>query len=295
MMRNEFRILCVGATHWDSVGQACSHLGIGDDLPGVIERRPGGVATNIAAGLAAHGVPVSLCSVVGDDPAGRELIQALVARGIDCNGVLRIDGAATGHYIAIEDNRGDLFAAIADGALLDQNQNGIVAQCTAMIQNFETVVLDANLGKPALQAISDAARQHQVKIVFNPVSPAKAARLGFLLSGGYAPTIVANRAEVNAMLGSTFSNAPDAAKALQARSNGTALVTDGAKSVALATSEDVVSSVPPAVSEDVSVTGAGDALMAGYLASTIHGAPPESALRSAFEAAANHMKSDMSR
>ena len=294
-MEDGSRILCVGATHWDSVGRAGSQLRIGDDIPGVIERRPGGVATNIATGLAAQAVPVSLCSVVGDDPAGRDLIQTLEARGIDCNDVLRIEGASTGQYIAIENDRGDLFAAIADGAVLDENQHRIVSRCEVIIQHAETVVLDANLGIPALQTISDAARQHQVKIVINPVSPVKATRLEFLLSDEYTPTIVANRAEVTAMLGATFQNVRDAAAALQVRSKGTALVTDGANAIALATSEDTIVAIPPVVSEDISVTGAGDALLAAYLASAIHGAPPETALRTALEAAVNHMKSSTSR
>src|SRR6185503_10077892 len=48
---------------------------------------PGGAA-NCAMNLAALGAHISLISVVGNDPAGRELLSKLEAAGVDVSGVI---------------------------------------------------------------------------------------------------------------------------------------------------------------------------------------------------------------
>src|SRR6187455_199448 len=50
------------------------------------ETVPGGAA-NCALNLASLGANVSLIGVAGDDEAGRQLIKALTAGGVDCSGV----------------------------------------------------------------------------------------------------------------------------------------------------------------------------------------------------------------
>ena len=67
MMTIGARILCVGAAHWDVIGRASVPLAEGADVPGRIQRRSGGVALNIARGVAVLEGASRLCSVVGDD------------------------------------------------------------------------------------------------------------------------------------------------------------------------------------------------------------------------------------
>ncbi|MEO0625154.1 MAG: PfkB family carbohydrate kinase [Pseudomonadota bacterium] len=67
---------CVGGAHWDIIGRADGPVRAGDDVPGRIEQRPGGVALNVALGPAERGCAVRLCAVVGDDEAGRSLVIA---------------------------------------------------------------------------------------------------------------------------------------------------------------------------------------------------------------------------
>ena len=293
MMASDRRVLCVGAAHWDIIGRSAGPLHAGDDVPGRVARRRGGVAANIAVGLAARWVPVSLCAVVGADDAGAALIGDLQSRRVNCRGVLTIEGAATDTYLAIENDQGDLFAAIADGALLDEHADALAGQAEAMLQFAHCIFLDANLPTAVLERLSEAARDAGIEIAANPVSPAKAPRLTFLLSGSFTPTLIANRTEAGVLLGTACENARDAAQALQARSNGVALVTDGPGPVALATPDGMIEAIPPSLPSGASVTGAGDALLAAFLASPHRQANPEAALRFAVEAAAEHMKSSM--
>src|SRR5712691_4134506 len=58
------------------------------------ETTPGGAA-NCAMNLASLGASVALISVVGEDEAGRALIEKLNAAGVDCAGVLSEPGIIT--------------------------------------------------------------------------------------------------------------------------------------------------------------------------------------------------------
>src|SRR5690606_7958115 len=57
-------------------------------------RRLGGAA-NVVHNLRALGGQVTVCGVVGEDPAGRELLAELARIGADAGGVVRSRGAAT--------------------------------------------------------------------------------------------------------------------------------------------------------------------------------------------------------
>lgn len=284
------QILCIGAAHWDVIGRTGVRLTIGEDVAGKIERRPGGVALNIALGLARRGRAVSLCSVVGEDAAGQSLVQDLEALGVDCTHLLQIATGITGQYIAIEDNRGDLFAAIADASLLEQNEEALARRTGLALGSMKTILLEANLRDGTLQRIARAGRDVGVEIVANPVSPAKAKRLEFLLSGGFAPTIVANLTEANELLDQPFGSSRDAARALNYRSSGTALVTDGPRPATLATNAELITLTPPTPPADVSITGAGDAVLSAFLASPERHNDPGRALQIALDAAADHIR-----
>jgi D-beta-D-heptose 7-phosphate kinase/D-beta-D-heptose 1-phosphate adenosyltransferase len=55
---------------------------------------PGGAA-NVAKNLAALGVETKLCGVVGDDGASRTLVRLVSGDGIDCAGLVRVEGRGT--------------------------------------------------------------------------------------------------------------------------------------------------------------------------------------------------------
>ncbi len=284
------RILCIGAAHWDIVGRAGAPVHFGDDVPGRIERRLGGVALNVALGLAGLGCRVSLCSVVGRDDGGNALLLRAMTCRVDCRHVVQISGAASEAYVAIEDDTGNLAAAVADGGLLEAHAEAVIAQAEAGAQTVAAVFLEANLPKAAIERVAEIARLRNVELIANPVSPAKAVRLAGLLSGPAHQTIIANVEEANVLTGATHESAKEAAKAMHLSGAETALVTHGANSAALATSDGVVISTPASLPPGASVTGAGDALLAGYLASPDRHCDPQAALDFSLRCAADHMK-----
>ena len=69
-------ILCIGSVLWDVVGHAEQPLGERPDVPGRIRRLPGGVALNIAMGLARFGLaPVLLSRITSYNVCYTKLLR----------------------------------------------------------------------------------------------------------------------------------------------------------------------------------------------------------------------------
>lgn len=283
------RILCIGAAHWDIIARADGAVAVGDDLPGWITRRPGGVALNVAMGLARLRCRVGLAGVVGNDPDGMALMDQMRGVGVDCDLILQVEGT-TDKYVAIEDRDGSLVAAIADARLLDASAGVLADRAIGELEDIDTAFVDANLPAAEIARIGQCAGACGVEVVVNPVSPAKAHRLTGLFDGTRGPAVVCNLAEANVLTGRLDGCAKDAAEALVRTGSDIALVTAGGEPVALATSEVVFVERPPAVPPGASVTGAGDALLAAFLAAPDRRTNPEGALRSALQAAEKKMR-----
>ena len=107
MSSSDRTFLCAGAAHWDIIARASVEVGPGGDVPGRVIRRPGGVAANVAMGLARQHFLVRLCAIVGEDDAGTSLGREMTAAGVNCEALL-VQPAATNTYVAIEDKDGEL-------------------------------------------------------------------------------------------------------------------------------------------------------------------------------------------
>ena len=113
MSSSDRTFLCAGAAHWDIIARASVEVGPGGDVPGQVIRRPGGVAANVAVGLARRHFSVRLCAIVGQDDAGTSLAREMRATGVNCDALL-VQSEATNTYVAIEDKDGELIAAVAE-------------------------------------------------------------------------------------------------------------------------------------------------------------------------------------
>ena len=282
--------LCIGSALWDIIGQTDLPMVAGNDKPGQITRRPGGVVLNIAAGLAERGVVPMLLSAVGRDAEGEALIEEITAKGILCDNVHRMD-APTDRYMAIE-AQGQILGAIADcasleregEALLEPLRDGRLGSPTAPYTGL--AVIDGNLPIQTIEAIVAKGDLASARTVFAPASPGKADRMAPVL-GQPGVTLFLNRGEAEIVLGATFENSTAAAKALAVR-NTAAVVTDGHRAAAVCRDDKLTTLTPPQVVVR-SATGAGDAFLAGFLAAEINGADDHDCLQAALDAGAAHV------
>jgi len=282
-------IFCIGAVLWDVIGRTDTPLRPGDDVPGQIIEAPGGVALNIATGLAQLGIRPVLLTAVGRDAAGDALIAACAGRGIDTSHVWRSPDRPTDRYVAIEAG-GGLVAAIADTRTLEAAgdrilrplEDGTFGSADAPCPG--AIVLDGNLAAALVAGIATRPAFAAADLRVASAGSGKAHRLRPLI-GHPGATFYLNRAEAARMLDADFSSAPRAAQALVDAGAARALVTDGAAEAALAWPGGLATATPPAVARP-RATGAGDRLMAAHIAAEAQGETGAAALETALAAAA---------
>lgn len=240
-------VVVVGGANVDVKARTTAPLVAATSNPGTVLRTPGGVGRNVAENLARLGSRVALVSVVGSDPDGDWLLEETAVAGVDVGPVLR--GGRTGRYVAVLDTDGDLVAGVSDMAATD----AITPEALDhdLLRSAALVVVDGNLSVPTVDAVLALG----VRVVVDPVSVAKAARIAPLL-GGQRPVfaITPNQDEL-AALGSVGS--------LHERGVEVVWVRRGADGSLLSTPDGDLALAAPPVSP-VDVTGAGDAMLAAF-------------------------------
>ena len=113
------RIACIGGAVFDRKYSAKNALVPATSNPVHGFRSHGGVARNVAENLARLDVAVSFVSIVGDDEAGRALMDALGELGVDTSHVAADQTRPTAEYIAILDPQNDLALGLADMDIFD--------------------------------------------------------------------------------------------------------------------------------------------------------------------------------
>ncbi len=274
-------VVCFGAAHWDVLARAAAPLAPGADVPGHVLRRPGGVAFNVAAALAARARAVVLLAVVGRDAAGEALADAARQAGIGTGHLLRHAGA-TDTYLAIETPEGALYAAVADCTALEREADALLERLTTACAGAAMLVIDGNLPEPVLARLPEGP-----PLALVAASPVKAARLRPALRRP-GTTLYANLDEAAAIVGGPVAGAADAARALAALGLGSALITGGADAAAWLGAGRIIERRPPPVALK-SVTGAGDTLVAAHVDARLRGIEDGDALETALAAAAAHV------
>ncbi|KAI9048287.1 hypothetical protein LZ554_008082 [Drepanopeziza brunnea f. sp. 'monogermtubi'] len=138
----------------------------------------GGVGHNVA--LAAHRASgsssVQLRSFIGDDLAGKTVLDALAEEGLDSSGIATIPAGRTAQYVAVNDGKKDLVLAMADMNLFatESPQTLIMQRPPA---GLKWVVVDANWQRGSIRKIISHYHALDAHVAFEPVSVAKSAGL----------------------------------------------------------------------------------------------------------------------
>jgi len=258
------RILVVGGAHLDREGRLFAPHIAGASNPGRWETHAGGGAFNAARNLARLGHAVTLVSPRGGDAAGETVARAAEAAGIEDCPITFLD-RATPSYSAILEPDGNLVTALADMQLYDMvpARRLSTRQFRARLAAAEFLLVDANLPADALAHLAAMARARGLPVAAIAISPAKVVRyeaaladLGFLFM---------NRNEARALTGLTEPGAQGFGPALRALGLSAGVVTAGGEAVTAFAGDESVTVVPPPLADIADVTGAGDALAAGFL------------------------------
>ncbi|HYN89441.1 MAG TPA: carbohydrate kinase family protein [Ardenticatenaceae bacterium] len=287
MAAEDARILVVGAAGLDIKAQTPVLLEHGVSVPGQIHLSLGGSGRNIAENLARLELETLLFSVVGDDPAGRYLVEATGRVGVDVGQVLLSKGRHhTGAYLAMRGPDGDTEWALDDMEIMELISPEYIDARRALFPGANTIVLDMNVPPPTVRAIYGLARQYGITVCADPTSRHLAARLLPYLE--QTAIITPNQSEAEVLCGCTIRSADDAAQAalqLVAQGVGLAIITLGDRGLVYASDEER-GHIPALEVEAVDVTGIGDALTATVVFGLINGFPVDEAIRLGVTAAA---------
>ncbi len=231
----------------------------------------GGVARNVAENLSRLGVFSSLVSVLGEDENGRGIIRHLGELGVDTQCCEFSGRYRTAEYVAVLEPCGDLVVGLADMAIFDAFTPDIIESHWPEIASSEWIFADCNLPPATLAALVSSARKQRLNLAIDAVSTVKATRLPQDLSG--IGILFLNFDEARALVGEEgicLSSFEDTSSALLERGACRLILTNGPDGLLVA---DTVTSLRlrAAGVNVVDVTGAGDALIAGTLASMIAG------------------------
>jgi pseudouridine kinase len=280
--QNKDYVCVVGGANVDIEGRAPGPLLHGDSNPGSVIRSPGGVGRNIAENLARLDVPTRLITALGRDHSGTWLHDLTAASGVDLADSVWSEFALTATYLSVIDGSGEMAVAVNDMAVMESLDVAALDARLSTLENAAAVVVDCNLASESIGHIAGTLTGGPLFV--DPVSVAKAGRVAPHLASVH--TLKPNRAEAALLSGVEISGKrglETAAKALLDAGVRQVVISLAAEGIYFANAE-TSGTLTPSIQDVASVTGAGDALMAGLVHAHLADLDIEDAVRFALAA-----------
>ena len=268
-------VIVVGDLMADVVATVTAPLAHASDTPAEIVRRPGGGGANVAARLAAAGVPTLLVARVGEDAAGQAALAELREGGVELE--IAIDAQRpTGTCVVIVEPGGERTM------LPDRGANAALEPADLPIDEFTEgkhlhlsgyTLLDPGSRSAGLVALEHA-RAAGMSISVDPASAAPLADLGSAAFLGWtrrAGLLLPNAEEAAVLTGARD---PEAAAWALAKDGREVVITLGKEGALWSDGERVERGRASPAPARVDSTGAGDAFTAGWLAARLSGEEP---------------------
>ena len=265
-MKENGYIVVVGALNVDLGGFGGPGFRLKDSIPGRIQARVGGVGCNIALALSALGADVRFLTILGDDAfAGmaREQLRDQLSLSL----AFTAAGRATSSYLFINDDHGDLVAAVNDMDILQEMNPQRLAERAEVLAGASLLVLDANLSEAAVCWLCSHV---DCPVLADPVSVGKAGRLSKVLNR--LDVIKPNILELEYFCGQKIKDEEEAlgaARILRTMGPSRVFVSLGEKGMVYV-SEEEEGVIPSLAARIESTNGAGDTALAvlAYLRQT---------------------------
>ena len=255
-------VLCIGATLVDELYFCEQNCIPHTSNPAVKTTSIGGVISNIAQHLGLLNLQPSLITALGNDADGVYITKSLNQKGITLQESIVADDT-TGKYVSILNPDGNLVVAVCQDISCKYLTPAFLATKTDFIKGFYLLIVDANIPAASIQWLIDFAKQHQQKIIIEPVSVVKATKLASLnLEGVFM--ITPNEDELRAMAEIETNNEYKLVESFFRRGVQQVWIRKGSQGSVIHTPHvSLVLGVP-----EISIcdsTGAGDAALAGWI------------------------------
>jgi ribokinase len=268
-------VLVAGAINTDLVAQVRTAPEAGETVTGTsFAVFGGGKGANQAFAAARSGVATAMLGAVGGDDFGRQRLADLTAEGIDTNGVIVTDRAASGVALIIVDETGQNRIAYVPGATATID----VGWATEALRRSRAGVLLTTLELPAsaLRTLYGEARRAGATIINNATpEPGDGREIAAM-----ADVLIVNETEASELLGirDGVLDWLEIAEALRRLGPPAVIVTLGEAGAAVV-ADGIAERLPAPKVDVVDSTGAGDAFSGAFAARIAAGADLLSAAR----------------
>ena len=245
-------------------------------LGGPFATFPGGKGANQAVAAARAGAQVAMVGCVGGDSYGPILRGGLETEGIDTRHVVVQSGLASGVALIAVAPDGQNTIIVAPGANAALSVE-LIEQAAEVIRGADALLLQLEVPLPAIMRAAALAREAGTIVILNP-APAQPLPPEVLASADF---VVPNETEAEALSGiapDDWAAAEQAARALVAGNDGSAVITLGARGALLFDASQPVRQ-PPFPVDVVDATAAGDAFLGAFAVALAEGRHARDAVR----------------
>lgn len=285
-------IVVFGGAHIDRRGRIATPTVLGASNPGRWFEEAGGGGFNAARGMARLGLSVSMVAPRGGDAEGEAVARAAEAAGVIDRPFTFLD-RRTPSYTAILEADGNLVVALADMELYALFSPRRLRQRALrdLVAKAELVLVDANLPSETLSGALRMAKETGARTAAIAISPAKVGRLRPAFAD--LDLLFLNEAEAAAIAGERSTTAEGWPALLRSAGIAGGVVTRGGRAAVAFDGSGIATVRPPDIDALGDVTGAGDALAAGFLTARMQDADLGDCLRAGVAAAAVTVRSPL--
>lgn len=262
-MKIKRKYYVIGGANIDLLGKSYDSLKPSDSNPGAISMSFGGVSRNIAENLALMGEEVVFLSVFGDDGLGKQCLEHLDSLSIDTSHSVIINHRRSSTYMAIANKDGEMVSAIADMGILEELNQTHLEGFLQCIASHDILIMDTNLSESMIDYITSNCRGI---IAVDPISSKKAVKIIPFLSR--VSVFKPNRIEAEMVCGFGIEDDESLMKALlhlRSYKIKHVIISLGSQGGVIANDEGIYRYRTKEF-DIISVTGAGDAFLASYVA-----------------------------
>ncbi|WKC48291.1 MULTISPECIES: ribokinase [Pseudomonas] len=271
------KVVVVGSLNMDLVTRASRLPRAGETLIGQsFSTVPGGKGANQAVASARLGAEVAMIGCIGSDAYGIQLRDALLAEGIDCQAVSRVDGSSGVALIVVDDSSQNAIVIVAgsNGELTPAS----LQAADAVLQAADVIVCQLEVPLETVGYALKRGRELGKTVILNP-APAS----GPLPAQWYASIdyLIPNESEATALSGvavDSLDSAKLAAAQLIKAGAAKVIITLGAQGALFSDGNRVEHLAAPNV-KAVDTTAAGDTFVGGFAAALAHGKSEAEAIR----------------
>ena len=280
-------VMVIGGANLDIKAKTLAAHIAATSNPATIISKPGGVARNIAHNLAKLGSATDLLTVLGNDANGSMIAEATSKAGVNMAHSIFVN-AATGTYLAVLDENGELITAANDMKCLSFLSKAHLEQKRNIVKEKKHIVADCNLSP---EILDELATQACAKLVIEPVSVSKCQKLLALLQNQKIFLATPNLDQLEAL---TQTRDIESGVALLHQLGLQNVVVHAGASGSYASDGKAITHTPSRASNIVDVTGAGDAATAGLVHGLMQNMPLAMAAQLGQETAAKVIASEFS-